>query len=236
MTDDAPAREARRLLRSARVGTLATAQAGQPHASLVTPACAPDLSVLILISELSPHTRQLRADGRCGLLVAGPPTEPNPQTAPRLGLTGTARPEPDPALKARWLAVHPYAALYAGFGDFSLWRVALSAGQFVGGFARAARLTAADLAPDAGAVARVGAAEQDILRHCNGSHADAMALLGGGWRMVACDVDGCDLAHGDTVRRVAWASPANDADDVRRELVRIAHAAREASRDAAASP
>ena len=35
--------EARKLLRAARVGTLASALDGQPFASLVTPASAPDL-------------------------------------------------------------------------------------------------------------------------------------------------------------------------------------------------
>ena len=29
---------------------------GQPFASLVTPACAPDLSLLLLLSDLSEHT------------------------------------------------------------------------------------------------------------------------------------------------------------------------------------
>ena len=63
--------EARRLLRAARVGTLASAADGQPFASLVTPACAPDLSLLLLLSDLSEHTRHLRAEPRCSVLVAG---------------------------------------------------------------------------------------------------------------------------------------------------------------------
>jgi hypothetical protein len=63
MADDSEstAFEARKLLRAARSGTLATAaDGGQPFASLVTPACAPDLSLLLLLSNLSEHTRHLR--------------------------------------------------------------------------------------------------------------------------------------------------------------------------------
>ncbi len=233
MTDAGAVWEARRLLRAGRAATLATTDAGQPFASLVTPACAPDLSPLILISELSPHTHQLRADPRCALLVAGAAAEANPQTAPRIGVTGIARPEPDPALKARWLAVHPYAALYAGFGDFSLWRIAIAGGQFVGGFARAARLGATDLAPDPDAVARIAAAEASILAHCNADHAEALGLLAGGgqgWRMVAADVDGCDLVQGERATRIAWSAPVADAGGVRRELARLADEARKALR------
>ena len=48
--------QARTLLRAAIAGTLATAEDGQPYAALVTPAPAPDLSLLVLLSGLSAHT------------------------------------------------------------------------------------------------------------------------------------------------------------------------------------
>ena len=149
--------QARCLLRAVRVATLATQTGGQPFTALVTPATAPDLSVLLLLSSLSEHTRHLVAEPRCALLVAGVAEGANPQTAPRLTVTGLAAPEDDPALKARWLAVHPYAALYAGFGDFALWRLRPVGGLFVGGFARATRLRQAELAPDPAAVAAIAA-------------------------------------------------------------------------------
>jgi hypothetical protein len=220
---------ARKLLRAARAGTLATALDGQPFATLVTPACAPDLALLLLLSNLSEHTRHLRGDPRCSVLVCGAPEGPNPQTAPRVTVTGLAETVDDAVLKARYLAVHPYAALYAGFGDFALWRIRPLNALFVGGFARAARLRAADLAPDPGAVAAIAAAEADIIAHCNADHPDAMAAIAGGggdWRMVAADVDGCDLAQAAAVQRVAWSAPVAGAGDVRRELIRLARAAR----------
>ena len=236
MSDSSPGWEARKLLRAARVGTLASVADGQPFASLVTPACAPDLSVLLLLSDLSEHTRHLRADPRCSVLVAGLPEGPNPQTAPRVTVTGLAEVAADPALKPRYLAVHPYASPYAGFGDFSLWRIRPLGGLYVGGFARAARLRAADLAPDVGGVAAIGSAAAGIMSHCNADHPDALAAIAGApgaWRMVAVDVDGCDLAdggcdlaNGERVVRVHWSAPVGDADGVRRELIRLARAGR----------
>ena len=204
MTDQAPAWEARKLLRAAHVGTLASSAQGQPFASLVTPACAPDLSLLLLLSDLSEHTRHLRAEPRCSVLVAGVAETINPQTAPRVTVTGLAEPVSDDALKARYIAVHPYAAMYAGFADFSLWQLRALGGLYVGGFARAARLRAADLAPDAAAVAVIAAAEADIMAHCNADHPDVLRAIAGGsgdWRMVAADTDGCDLAQGERVTR-----------------------------------
>ena len=107
MADEAPAWVTRKLLRAARSGTLATSIEGQPFASLVTLACAPDLSLLLLLSDLSEHTRHLRAEPRCAVLVAGAPESANPQTAPRATVTGLAEMVDDPALKRRWLTVHP---------------------------------------------------------------------------------------------------------------------------------
>jgi putative heme iron utilization protein len=231
--------EARRLIRAGRAASLATGQDGQPFASLVTPASAPDLSPLMLLSSLSEHTRHLQADPRCALLVTGAPTGPNPQTAPRVTVTGIAELVPAEqvaALKARWLAVHPYAALYADFGDFALWRVTIGGALLVGGFARAVRLKASALVPGEVAVAAVAAAEAEIIGHVNQDHPDAVAaiatgLLGGApghWRLVTVDPDGCDISDGEASRRLAFPAPVSDADAVRMALISAAREGRAA--------
>jgi heme iron utilization protein len=212
---------ARKLVRAARSGTLATVTQGQPFASLVTPATAPDLSVLLLLSDLSEHTRHLRQDPRCAVLVTGTPESANPQTMPRVTLTGCAEPIDDPALRARYLAVHPYAALYADFSDFHLWRVHPEAALFVGGFGRAAHLGGARLAPKPHAVAAIAETEATIIAEYNQNHPDTLSRIAGepgDWRLVALDVDGCDIAAGERVRRVNWSAPAASSADVRREL------------------
>lgn len=233
--------EARRLIRGSAAATLATGAGGAPFAALVTPAAAPDLSALMLLSSLSEHTRQLQAEPRCALLFTGAAEGPNPQTAPRVTLTGLAEtvPEPEvPALKARWLARHPYAALYADFGDFALWRVRPGGALLVGGFARASRLRLADLLPDPTATAAIAAAEAEIIAHVNADHADAVAAMAEGlhgappgpWMLAAVDTDGCDLALGEAVLRHHWPAPVADADGVRAALIRAAREGR-AARD-----
>jgi putative heme iron utilization protein len=231
--------EARRLIRGAIAATLATSAEGMPFASLVTPAAAPDLSPLMLLSSLSEHTRHLKAEPRCSLLFTGTPEGPNPQTAPRVTLTGLAEMVPPgevAALKARWLARHPYAALYADFGDFALWRVKPGGALLVGGFARATRLRLAELLPDPAAVEALAAAEPEILAHVNADHPDAVAAIAegvlggapGAWRLVAADTDGCDLALEETVLRLAWPAPVSDADGVRNMLIIAAREGRAA--------
>jgi heme iron utilization protein len=227
---DSPIWQARKLLRSARSACLATVAKGQPFASLVTPACMPDGALLMLLSRLSEHTRHLIADPHCSVMVSGTAESANPQTTPRVTVTGVAEVVNDPALKARYLAVHPYASLYADFGDFATWRIAPAGALLVAGFGRAFRLKGADLAPDAAAADALLRSEAGILTHCNRDHPAALAAIAGSagdWRMVTADVDGFDLAQGDTVLRFAWSAPVKDAGDVRQELVRMAQAAPE---------
>jgi hypothetical protein len=144
----------------------------------------------------------------------------------------------DPVLKARFLAVHPYASLYANFADFHLWRVRPMAALFVGGFARAVRLKQTELEPDPAAVAAIMAAEEGIINHCNNDHPDALAAIAGepgangardgahDWRLVTADTDGADLAKGERVMRIDWSAPVTDPGGVRTELVRMTRDAR----------
>ncbi len=232
-----PAFEARRIMRAAASATLATAMdGGGPFAALVTPAVAPDGAILLWISSLSAHTRHLAADPRCALLFAAPAPGPNPQTTPRVAVTGTAERMDDPALKSRWLARHPYAAQYAEFADFSLWRVTPGGGLLVGGFAAAHRLRAADLSPDPAALATLATAEADILSHVNEDHPDALTAiarhLGGGeraWRMANLSPDGCDLTGAEATVFLPFPPGVADADGVRHALVAATRRAREAA-------
>jgi putative heme iron utilization protein len=141
--------EARLLIRNAKSGSLATAAAGIPHAALVTVAFRPNLAPILLLSELAVHTRQLLANPACALLLTGEPAGPNPQTTPRICLTGTAGKTSDPAARSIFLLGHPYAAAYVDFGDFACWQILVTEAYYVGGFAAASRLDVAKLlAPD----------------------------------------------------------------------------------------
>ncbi len=216
---------ARKLLRAAHQGSLATAAAGLPFASLVTPATAPDLSVLLLLSDLAEHTKHLRAEPNCALLVLGPPVAKNPQTTPRVAVSGVAELANDPELRSRYLAIHPYAAMYADFADFHLWRIRPASGLFVGGFAQAARLGAAELTADPAATAAIQAAGGSIMDEWNQTRSDVLARMAGEpgpWRIAALDVDGCHLAQGEHVLRLDFPTPVVSEAELRRELARFA--------------
>ncbi len=123
--DEAARRDARRLAGEARHGALATLDAsdGLPLATRVALAREPGGDVLLLLSDLSDHTKALRAHPVASLLV-GEVDKGDPLASARLTLRCDAArieagsSEHDTA-RARFLARLPRAALYADFADFA---------------------------------------------------------------------------------------------------------------------
>ena len=231
---------AKELLRTTRAGSLATIDrnTGHPFASLVNVATDSDGSPLILTSRLSTHTANLEADGRASVLLAAT-GKGDPLAHPRLTLLGSfvrvPRDDPaEPRLRRRFLARHPKAELYAGFADFSFWRLAAVSAHLNGGFARAADLTAADVMTDVSGADDLIESEAGAIAHMNTDHAEAVRLyatklLGaddGPWRLTGLDPDGFDLACGDATLRLGFAERVTTAQQLRKMLVELAATAK----------
>jgi putative heme iron utilization protein len=227
---------ARSLIRAARWASLATAapaSAGAlPFASLVTHAVAPDGTILMLLSGLARHAGHLRANPNCAIMATGEPENLNWQTAPRLTVQGEASISEDAELFAYWLARHPYARLYAGFADFSLWRLVPRSALFVIGFGLTASLAATDLEPDPAATAALAAAQSDLLAYCNHRHAESLSRLAharggsGRWRALGLDPDGLDLVQDEAVMRIAFPAPVADGAAAQAALLELFEMAR----------
>ncbi len=230
----------RRLLRRQAHAALATSLVEtsglRPYASLVAVACDIDASPLLLLSDLAQHSRNIAADNRISLLFDGGGDHvpsPDPLAEPRFSLLGEAERSDDPRLLARFVARHPSAAAYAGFGDFRLYRVTIGRGHLVAGFGRIAWVEPGELrfTGDAGALA---AAEAEIVAHMNADHADALALYaerllgrgGTGWRMTGIDPEGIDLRREQETARLDFADPVLDPTAARETLVAFAATAR----------
>ena len=231
---------AKELLRATRTGALATIDrnTGHPFASLVTVATDVDGSPLILVSRLSTHTANLEKDGRASLLLASS-GKGDPLAHPRLTLLGAfiqiGRENADEKrLRRRFLARHPKSELYAGFADFSFWRLDVVSAHLNGGFARAADLKAADVMTDISGAQSLIEAEDGAIAHMNEDHAEAVRLyatrlLGaadGNWRLTGLDPDGLDLALGDATLRLPFPERITTPQGLRKATVDLAAKAR----------
>jgi putative heme iron utilization protein len=235
-----PKSVAKGLLRATRAGSLATIDrnTGHPFASLVNVATDVDGSPVILVSRLATHTANLEVDGRASLLLAAT-GKGDPLAHPRLTLLGTfaqvARDDrQEPRLRRRFLARHPKSELYAGFADFSFWRLSAVSAHLNGGFARAADLEAADVMAEVFGAENLIEAEAGAVAHMNEDHAEAVRLyatklLGaedGPWRLTGLDPEGLDLARGDATLRLPFPERVTNAEQLRKVVVDLAAKAR----------
>ncbi len=233
------ATQARALIRGARTATLATilAENGAPYCSLVLSATCPDATPLLLLSKLAVHTGNLLRDPRASLLYDATGAREDPLTGARLTLVGSILPvsaDKTTLLRDRFLARHPSGATYVDFGDFSFYRLEPDRAHLVAGFGHINWIEGSVLLLSKDKTAEIAAAEPGILAHMNTDHSDSITLyaeklLGltpGPWRMVGCDVEGCDLALGGTLVRLPFAEMAFTAVQLRQELVRLAQQAR----------
>lgn len=239
MPDDSEADRgaaARRLIRGCGRAALGTSLGGGAYVSLVVPACDIDASPLLLLSDLAQHTKNLLADPQVSLLFDGTAEYPDPLTGPRLTLLGRAERCDDPRAAARFAARHPSSAVYAGFADFHLYRVAIERGHLVAGFGRISWVEREQLQFTTDATA-LAAAEAEIVEHMNRDHADAVALYAGkllgrsgtGWHMTGIDPEGIDLRREGETARLHLEKPVLTPAQARAALVELVQRARAAA-------
>ncbi len=150
---DSPKTEAMRasaaLLKSGGTGALSVIDVvdGGPFTTLVNIAADADMRPLLLISNLSHHTKCLKANPIASVMLHAPITaEGDPMLTLRVTVSGRFALVEATDAKAAFVAVHPYAEMYASFGDFNIWRMEAEHAHIIAGFGRAYSVRYKDLA------------------------------------------------------------------------------------------
>jgi heme iron utilization protein len=222
----------RGLMRGCDRAALATSLRGAPYASLVLVAADLDASPLLLLSDLAQHSRNIAFDPRLSLLFDGTDGHADRLDGPRLTLLGQARSIADPGLLARFVARHLSSALYAGFADFRIYRLAVERGHLVAGFGRIDWVEGPDLLLD-GDWRAFAADEPAIVAQLNRDHGAAIEvcarhLLGRaqtGWRATGIDPEGIDLRCDSAAARLDFPAPVPSAEAARAALFELAETA-----------
>lgn len=212
---DETRRLARQLLRAARDAALGVIRPEDGFPAVSRVLIASDFSgrPVVLVSALSLHAGALAADLRCSLLV-GRMGKGDPLTHPRMTVFARAEAitrdsEDGKAVRQRFLARHPKAALYVDFPDFRFLRLEPVDASLNGGFGRAFALEASDLRDNHDA--DLPASALRALDHMNEDHADAIDHLaalngadGSGWRIATIDRRGFEILRGDQLARIEF--------------------------------
>jgi heme iron utilization protein len=242
-TSDVPepslAERARTLISLARIGSLSTHSrkvAGFPFGS-VMPYAADDLGrPIFFISSMAMHAQNLQQDARASLLVAQPDSSSDPLGAARVTLLGTTAEVPAAEVRDLYLSRYENARYWQEYTDFKYHRLEVLSLYFIGGFGVMGWVSAEDYAtsrPDP-----LSAAGEEIIRHMNVDHPDALLLIArrfAGETCVEATMTAVDrlgfhlrLKTGDGVhgRRVAFLREVRNKDEARTVLIEMVREAR----------
>jgi hypothetical protein len=223
------AREARQLLRAHRYGALSTLSQkfdGHPFGSICPYLVDHDGSLLILISDLAEHTKNIKADPRVSLITHSQ-DDPHIQAQGRVTVVGTARfvAERD-AIGKRYLRYFTEAATYLALQDFQFYRIVPQAIRYIGGFGNIHWIKAENYASAPYALIE---AEDEVIAHMNADHRESLRRYCEHFHrqqaqqveMLGIDCDGFDVNADGRVLRFDFPEPVLDAQQARKALVEM---------------
>jgi putative heme iron utilization protein len=227
--------EARQMLRAHRYGALSTLSkkfAGFPFGSITPYLVDHDGGLIILISGLAEHTKNILHDPRVSLITHDQ-RDAHIQTQGRITLLGNAQAVTNrDEIGARYLRYFPEAQSYFQMHDFSFYRIQPIAIRYIGGFGRIHWINMEQYsvqpypltAQEADVVEHMNADHQDTMRHyCRHFHQREVLDVA----MLGIDCDGFDMRADGEVLRINFLEAVTDAQQARAALVEMARIAKQ---------
>jgi putative heme iron utilization protein len=221
------AREARQMLRAHRYGALCTLSKkfdGHPFGSITPYLVDHDGSLLILISTLAEHTKNIQQDPRVSLITHNQ-ENPDIQAQGRITVVGTAQLVMDKDKTGmRYLRYFPEAQSYLDMHDFSFYRIMPLSLRYIGGFGKIYWIKAESyLIPHYPLIQQ----ENNVISHMNTDHRDTMHRYCRHFQkndaahveMIGIDCDGFDIRADEKILRFDFSEMVPDAHQARRALI-----------------
>jgi len=226
--------EARLMLRAHRYGVLSTLSKkfdGYPFGSITPYLVDHDGSLLILISTLAEHTKNILQNPRVSLITHNQ-LDAHIQTQGRVTVVGNAELEPDREKAGRrYLQYFPEAQSYFSMHDFSFYRIRPVAIRYIGGFGR---IHWVDMENYTAQPYPLIEQESGVIEHMNSDHRETMRNYCQHYHqytaqevsMLGIDQDGFDVRADDRMLRFDFEQPVADAQQARSALVEMARTAK----------
>jgi uncharacterized pyridoxamine 5'-phosphate oxidase family protein len=219
------ARTARQLLRAHRYGALSTLSKkfnGHPFGSITPYLVDHDGSLLILISALAEHYKNIQHDPRISLITHNQ-NDPHIQTQGRITVVGNAvRAYDRDACGKRYLRYFPESQTYFAMHDFDFFRITPLALRYIGGFGDIHWVKAENYRMP---VYPLMAEEEALITEINLNPRDYLAAnctQPGGWdaMLIGVDCDGFDVRAGEKLERCDFPELILDALQARAAILR----------------
>ena len=224
--------KARQLVRSALKGYLSTEFDSKNFQNIKTQMKKPfsystftlaafdyDLSPILLLSDLSEHTKNIQKKNSVSLMLCEEKklykffpkfdnkfsSYEDPMSRPRVTLIGKLKKTKDSNDRRRFISRHPASNLYANFKDMNFYKMDVKSAHLIGGFAQVKWFTSEDILCKN--VSNFKNSEEDIINHMNLSHKTSIKIYiknlmqneipstqrKGDWNITGVDPDGFDL-------------------------------------------
>ena len=149
-----------------------------------------DLSPILLLSNLSEHTTNIKNNSLVSLMICEENNLYNffpkfknkfpnidyedPMSRPRVTLIGKIKKSSDENHQTRFLKRHPAARLYSGFGDMNFYKIEIKTAHLIGGFAQVKWFKKIELTNKQ--CFNYAESEADIISHMNDHHSESIKL------------------------------------------------------------
>lgn len=223
------ARDARCLLRAHRYGALSTLSKkfdGHPFGSIAPYLTDHDGSVLLFLSALAEHTKNLLNDPRMSLITHDQ-NDARIQTQGRITVVGSAHPlEEREPYAARWLRHFPESEQLFALGDFGFYRLTPLSVRHVAGFGQARWYNSHFTVEPYPLITQEGA----LLERLNASATNTLHAIcrkrlrieAINVRLVGIDCDGVTLNADGHMLRCDFAEPVAEAEGAASQLAQLA--------------
>jgi len=174
------AERARTLASTGKLGSLSTHSRkfpGFPFGSMMPYAIDELGRPLFFVSTMAMHTQNLHQDARASLLITQPGAVEDPLGAARLTVIGEATVAPADEVRELYLSHYENARYWQDYTDFAYYRLDVAGVYFIGGFGVMGWIPAEEYA--AAAPDPLAPVAQEIIRHMNADHADALRRIAG---------------------------------------------------------
>ena len=224
---------AKTILRTESFGAIAVIEpdSGHPLNSRVGITNDIDGSPVLLLSQISSHTKAIKNDPRCSLLL-GEVGIGDPLNNPRISLIAFAdqisnKSSAHKYLRARYLRQHPRAKLYIDFSDFSFFRIQVERVNLNAGFGQFFSLKHDDIILDHDWIPVLSQIEDEIITksnsYCETYIKDFVENAGVNsnviWKIISVDPEGFNLRAGYEILRVNFQKTIERTHDMVKELL-----------------
>lgn len=216
-----------------------------PYVTFVMVAFDYDGSPLILLSDLSEHTKNLKKNNHVSILFYEEqrnldffPVFENkdksfeyedPMSRPRLTVTGVLNKSGEKIHKMRFINRHPVSKLYAGFSDMNIYKLDISDAHLTGGFAKVKWFNNKDLLYQN--ICGFSDDEMTVLDHMNKEHKQSVNLfaknlsekksIDSDWNLIGIDPEGFDLRSSSEVKRYNFSPPLKKSSELRKSFIKL---------------